>query len=125
MTSRRPLAILMLSALASVQGFLSSLTSGPEPDGADRSGHAASHTLNTDFEPIEAHVVLWGIEQSLMARKTGKGYEWDVAVKSGDEFAISMQDYDWADEVLHAQIGRRWLIRSTAARRPCGSTPPA
>ena len=71
---------------------------------------AASHTLNTEFEPIEAHVVLWGIEQSLMARKTGKGYEWDVAVESGDEFAISMQDYDWADEVLHAQIGRRWLI---------------
>lgn len=71
---------------------------------------AASHTLNTEFEPIEAHVVLWGIEQSLMARKTGKGYEWDLAVESGDEFAISMQDYDWADEVLHAQIGRRWLI---------------
>jgi hypothetical protein len=20
------------------------------------------------------------------------------------------QDYDWADEVLHAQIGRRWLL---------------
>ncbi len=54
--------------------------------------------------------MLWGIEQSLMARKTGKSYEWDVAVESGDEFAISMQDYDWADEVLHAQIGRRWLI---------------
>jgi hypothetical protein len=71
---------------------------------------AASHTLNSEFEPIEAHAVLWGIEQSLMARKTGKGYEWDVAVESGDEFAISMQDYDWADEVLHAQIGRRWLI---------------
>lgn len=70
----------------------------------------ASYTLNTSFEPIEAHVLLWAIEQSLMARNTGKGYEWDVAVESGDRFAIAVQDYDWADEVLHAQIGRRWLI---------------
>jgi hypothetical protein len=22
----------------------------------------------------------------------------------------NFQDYDWADEVLHVQIGRRWLI---------------
>jgi hypothetical protein len=70
----------------------------------------ASDVLNRKFTPLEAHVILWAIEQSLMARNTGKGYEWDVAVSSGDEFAISVQDYDWADEVLHAQIGRRWLI---------------
>jgi hypothetical protein len=70
----------------------------------------ASQVLNTEFAPIESHVILWAIEQSLMARKTGKGYEWDVAVESGDPFAISVQDYDWADEVLHAQIGRRWLM---------------
>ncbi|MGH2561811.1 MAG: hypothetical protein ACRDJH_22330 [Thermomicrobiales bacterium] len=71
---------------------------------------AASHTLNADFTPMEAHAILWAIEQSLMARNTGKGYEWDLAVASGDDFATSMQDFDWADEVLHAQIGRRWLI---------------
>ena len=70
----------------------------------------ASQVLNTEFEPFEAHVLLWAIEQSLMARNTGKGYEWDVAVESGDAFAISVQDFDWADEVLHAQIGRRWLM---------------
>ena len=33
-----------------------------------------------------------------------------MAVDSGDPFSIALQDYDWADEVLHAQIGRRWLI---------------
>ena len=26
-----------------------------------------------------------------------------------DGLATYFQDYDWADEVLHAQIGRRWL----------------
>jgi hypothetical protein len=70
----------------------------------------ASDVLNRKFTPLEAHIILWAIEQSLMARNTGKGYEWDVAVESGDPFGISVQDYDWADEVLHAQIGRRWLI---------------
>ena len=71
---------------------------------------AASYKLNATFSPMDAQVVLWAIEQSLMARNTGKGFEWDLAVASGDDFAISMQDFDWADEVLHAQIGRRWLI---------------
>jgi hypothetical protein len=71
---------------------------------------AASFKLNADFSPIEAQAVLWAIEQSLMARNTGKGYEWDLALESGDDFATAMQDYDWADEVLHAQIGRRWLV---------------
>lgn len=77
---------------------------------------AASYALNTRFTPFEAHVILWGIEQDLMPRKTGKGYEWDVAVGSGDEFAILMQDYDWADEVLHARIGRRWLLSEVGSR---------
>jgi hypothetical protein len=27
----------------------------------------------------------------------------------GDGFFTALQDYDWADEVLHVQIGRRWL----------------
>ncbi len=35
--------------------------------------------------------------------------EWQIAQKANDELAVYFQDYDWADEVLHAQIGRRWL----------------
>jgi len=75
-----------------------------------------SAALNAGFTPREAHVILWGIEQGLMPRKTGKGLQWDVAVGTGDGLARSVQDYDWADEVLHAQIGRRWLIPEGASR---------
>ena len=44
-----------------------------------------------------------------MPRKTGKRYERSIAELNGDDFFTALQDYDWADEVLHAQIGRRWL----------------
>ena len=44
-----------------------------------------------------------------MPRETGKRFEWEIAESYGDPFFIALQDYDWADEVLHAQIGRRWL----------------
>ena len=44
-----------------------------------------------------------------MDREKGKRLEWLIAQKSGDPLATYFQDYDWADEVLHAQIGRRWL----------------
>jgi hypothetical protein len=53
--------------------------------------------------------VLWGVEQGLMPRDTGKRYEWVVATSAGNKLVAMFQDYDWADEVLHAQIGRRWL----------------
>jgi hypothetical protein len=69
----------------------------------------SSASLNANFSPLDAHVVLWGIEQSLMARETGKQYEWTIARDGRDDLAATYQDYDWADEVLHAQIGRRWL----------------
>jgi hypothetical protein len=70
----------------------------------------ASMTLNTEFTPLEAHLLLWHIEQNLMPQATGKQYEWEVAKQSNNPVAIMIQDYDWADEVLHAQIGRRWLV---------------
>ena len=44
-----------------------------------------------------------------MPGSTGKRWEWTVAGLHDDAFFIALQDYDWADEVLHAQIGRRWL----------------
>ncbi len=65
--------------------------------------------LNTRFTPLEAHLILWRIEQGLMPRTTGKRFEWELATEDGNELTVAMQDYDWADEVLHAQIGRRHL----------------
>jgi hypothetical protein len=44
-----------------------------------------------------------------MDKETGKRLEWLIAQSANDELATYFQDYDWADEVLHAQIGRRWL----------------
>ena len=68
-----------------------------------------STTLNLECTPLEAHAILWNIEQSQMPRKTGKRYERSIAELNGAEFFTALQDYDWADEVLHVQIGRRWL----------------
>jgi hypothetical protein len=71
--------------------------------------HNWSLRLNTECTPIERHAVLYFIEQGLMS-KTGKRYEWEVGVASGDPLMATIQDYDWADEVLHAAIGREWYI---------------
>jgi hypothetical protein len=69
-----------------------------------------SLALNTQLKPIERHAVLYFIEQGLMPR-TGKRYEWEVALASGNPLAALFQDYDWADEVLHARIGRDWYLK--------------
>jgi len=71
--------------------------------------HNWSLRLNTECTPLERHAVLYFIEQGLMA-KTGKRYEWEVGVRSGLPLIATFQDFDWADEVLHAQIGRRWYV---------------
>ena len=68
-----------------------------------------SRNLNLQLDPRERHGVLFFIEQGLMPR-TGKRYEWEVATESGDPLSALFQDFDWADEVLHAQIGRRWYV---------------
>jgi hypothetical protein len=65
--------------------------------------------LNTQLTPIERHAVLYFIEQGLMGR-TGKRYEWEVARDTGLPLAHTFQDFDWADEVLHARIGRQWYV---------------
>jgi hypothetical protein len=72
--------------------------------------------LNTRVTPLEAHAALWWIEQGLMPRTTGKAYEWRTARESGDPLAALMMDYDWADEVLHVHIGRRWLVKDLGSR---------
>jgi hypothetical protein len=66
--------------------------------------------LNTQLTPMERHGVLYFIEQGLMP-KNGKRYEWEVAVQSNDPLCAVFQDYDWADEVLHARIGRDWYLK--------------
>jgi hypothetical protein len=84
----------------------------------------ASYTLNLQFTPLEAHLLLWYIEQGLMPRRTGKRFEWQIAAAYGDPFFVALQDYDWADEVLHAQIGRRWLeddLPGSGRRRELGA----
>ena len=67
--------------------------------------------LNLHATPIERQIMLYAIEQSLMPSETGKRFEYETAVAAGDALSAHFHDYDWADEVLHAQIGRRMLKR--------------
>jgi len=69
-----------------------------------------SLALNTQLKPIERHAVLYFIEQGLMP-KTGKRFEWEVGMASQNPLSGLFQDYDWADEVLHARIGRDWYLK--------------
>jgi hypothetical protein len=71
--------------------------------------HNWSLRLNTECTPMERHAVLYFIEQGLMTR-TGKRYEWELGQASGIPLMATIQDFDWADEVLHAAIGRQWYI---------------
>ncbi len=66
--------------------------------------------LNTKLSTKERHAVLYTIEQGLMPKTTGKEYEWEVALATADSLTSMIQDYDWADEVLHARIGRKWIV---------------
>lgn len=67
--------------------------------------------LNLHATPLERQIILYGIEQSLMPAETGKRFEHETALAAGDELSSHFHDFDWADEVLHAQIGRRMLRR--------------
>jgi len=67
--------------------------------------------LNLHATPLERQTMLYAIEQSLMPSETGKRFEYETAVAAGDALSAHFHDYDWADEVLHAQIGRRMLKR--------------
>ncbi|HJR35535.1 MAG TPA: hypothetical protein VJ817_11335 [Gemmatimonadales bacterium] len=67
--------------------------------------------LNLHATPLERQTMLYAIEQSLMPGETGKRFEFHTAEEAGDPLSAHFHDYDWADEVLHAHIGRRWLKR--------------
>jgi hypothetical protein len=68
--------------------------------------YKANHFLSAE----ERHVLLYAIEQTLMGKQKGKRSEWEVATASGDALSATFHDYDWADEVLHAAIGRKWML---------------
>lgn len=72
--------------------------------------------LNLHASPQDRQILLYAIEQSLMPAETGKRFEYETAVAAGDELSAHFHDYDWADEVLHAQIGRRALRREGISR---------
>jgi hypothetical protein len=72
--------------------------------------------LNRLATAREAHAALYWIEQGLMPKTTGKAYEWRTAHEAGDPLASLFMDYDWADEVLHVHIGRRWLVKELGSR---------
>jgi hypothetical protein len=68
-----------------------------------------SFGLNAQLTAKERHGVLYFIEQGLMP-KTGKRFEWETALASHNPLSALFQDYDWADEVLHARVGRDWYV---------------
>ena len=70
--------------------------------------------LNTQLTAKERHAVLYFIEQGLMP-KTGKRHEWEVSLRAANPLAATFQDFDWADEVLHARVGRDWYVSDMAS----------
>jgi len=81
--------------------------------------------LNTKLTPLERHAVLFSIEQGLMHKTNGKEQEWQIANDTGDCLTSLVQDYDWADEVLHARIGRKWLVPDLGSQKKameCGDS---
>jgi hypothetical protein len=68
-----------------------------------------SYKLAKYCSPVERHILLYAIEQSLMPARRGKRYEWEIAREAGDPLSTTFQDFDWADEVLHVAIARRQL----------------
>jgi hypothetical protein len=72
--------------------------------------------LNLHATAQERQILLYAIEQSLMPSDTGKRFEYETAVAAQDDLSAHFHDYDWADEVLHAQIGRRALKREGISR---------
>jgi hypothetical protein len=86
--------------------------------------HVWAYDLNTHLPPLARHGVLYNIEKGLMP-KTGKRYEWEVAVQAKDPLTATFQDYDWADEVLHARIGRDWYVNAFKSAKEAADFPNA
>jgi hypothetical protein len=64
---------------------------------------------NKLFDPRDRYLLLWGAEQGAMKGSTGKRHQYEVATAAMDPLSRTFHDFDWADEVLHVHIARRWL----------------
>jgi hypothetical protein len=64
------------------------------------------------FEGSEAYSHLTiAIEKAAMKYPPGKRQEWEFCRDAvQDPLMTTFQDFDWADEVVHAGFGQRWLI---------------
>jgi len=70
---------------------------------------------NNQLEARDRYTLLWGSEQSLM-KPSGKRRQFEVAQEAGDALSTTFHDFDWADEVLHTQIARKWLKPAFGSR---------
>jgi uncharacterized ferritin-like protein (DUF455 family) len=63
--------------------------------------------------PMEAYAHLTvAIEQAAMRYPPGKRQEYEFCRDTAKHELMALyQDYDWADEVNHAQFGRDWIVR--------------
>jgi len=63
--------------------------------------------------PMEAYAHLTvAIEQAAMKYPPGKRQEYEFCRDTARHALMALyQDYDWADEVNHAQFGRDWIVR--------------
>lgn len=63
--------------------------------------------------PMEAYAHLTvAIEQAAMKYPPGKRQEYEFCRDTAKHALMALyQDYDWADEVNHAQFGRDWIVR--------------
>ena len=60
--------------------------------------------------PLELYAMLFGVESSLMKYPPGKREEFEFCRDSARyPLMTTLQDFDWADEVLHVHIARRRL----------------
>ena len=80
-----------------------------------------------NLEPRERYALVYGIEAPLMRRaassnttagvRASKPAQYELAVESGDPLSALIQNFDWADEVLHVQLGRRVLALAYSSQQ--------
>ena len=62
------------------------------------------------MDPLELYAMLFGVEASLMKYPPGKREEFEFCRDAAHHrLMATLQDFDWADEVLHVHIARRRL----------------
>ena len=63
-----------------------------------------------DMEPLELYAMLFDVEASLMKFPPGKRFEFEFCRDRAQHPLMTLlQDFDWADEVMHVNIARQQL----------------